>query len=81
MVDFLKRSIERLEAPTCSHCNLRMAWLRSIRVPEGKDLITHCFQCDNCNGIEEVRAKVRASGATVILPPRKLSRPNNVRAA
>src|SRR3954469_856290 len=75
MVDFLKRSIERLEAPTCVHCNLTMAWLRSTRAAEGKEFINHFFQCSNCNGIQEVRARVRATGENVILPPRNISKP------
>jgi hypothetical protein len=75
MVDFLKRSIERLEAPTCVHCNLTMAWLRSTRAAEGKEFINHFFQCSNCNGIQEVRARVRTTGENVILPPRNISKP------
>ena len=64
MVDFLRQSVERLEPPTCSSCNIKMIWYRSIRPTAQQNLeqIVHYFQCPSCNGVAEVTTRLSGDG-------------------
>ncbi len=73
MVEALKRSLERLEPPSCANCHIEMIWYRAVRAAPERDEIVHYFQCPNCNRVEEVRGKMR-SGNGKGAPP-KLARP------
>ena len=75
MVDFLKRSLENLEPPTCPHCHIDMKWYRSFRTADVEDsaMIAHFFQCPSCHRVSETKTKLDKKD----LPPSgKLSRPH-----
>jgi ssDNA-binding Zn-finger/Zn-ribbon topoisomerase 1 len=77
MVDFLKRSVENLEAPSCPDCSTQMMWYRSMRMSMKELTITHVFQCPDCNRLAEVKStQKRAKNGT----PRKAMLPHSAAA-
>ena len=53
MVEALRRSVRRLEPPTCPTCDVPMRWYRAER--RSPETISHYFNCDGCSKIAEVK--------------------------
>lgn len=77
IVEKLKQSLEQLEAPVCSACQIDMRWMRSALIATEPTTIAHLFVCVNCNHTAETKSSVRP----VIIPSGKLSAPSRLRAA
>lgn len=71
-MEFLKRSLDEIEPPTCPNCHIEMKWYRSVKVAEAPLTIDHFFMCPHCSRVSEMRSIVRAQSSG---PPSKLSAP------
>jgi hypothetical protein len=59
MVEFLKRSVQRLKPPTCDLCHEPMVWFNSVRTQGTTDMISHFFMCSHCHNVKEVDSETR----------------------
>jgi DNA-directed RNA polymerase subunit M/transcription elongation factor TFIIS len=69
MVEFLKRSVQRLKPPTCDLCHEPMVWFNSVRTQGTTDMISHFFMCSHCHNVKEVTAKQETRGNNDKPPP------------
>jgi hypothetical protein len=78
MVDRLKKSLEHLEPPNCSHCLAEMNWFESRLVaPEPSLIIEHFFVCDTCGRTQKRQQNVESKsqgGVTKLSRSRDLAR-------
>src|SRR3569833_1686209 len=58
LVERLKQSVERLEAPDCPDCHISMEWYRSVLLQTMPATIGHFFMCPNCNRLREIRTRL-----------------------
>ena len=77
MVESLKRSVRRLEPPTCPTCDVPMLWYRAER--RKPETISHYFSCQGCSKIGEVKTSFetheRLDGPTRFFVPQEAPRP------
>jgi hypothetical protein len=72
MVEKIRNSVDRLEAPPCPKCGKPMSWFSAQLIEYSPVVIEHGFYCAKC-GATHKRKDVAADAS--VQPPGKLSHP------